>query len=192
MYFKVPYGWQQVNQSDLCTVIAVAQGAKTCPAAWRIAYQGAQDPSAIYYLDFAANSPFVYAEAEPYVPPNGETPDEDPLTPEYLEDLFIPFTPQAQQDAEEEMEEEGQPYPLTGFKQLRDESLTLNGGFQGYRQTFDYTDSLTGKRDTFDEVILTNSTGSTIYLLVTHCTTTCYSQHETAINDVMSSFTVRS
>jgi len=31
-----------------------------------------------------------------------------------------------------------------------------------------------------------------VYLLVIHCTTSCYSNQQTDINDVMSSFTVRS
>jgi hypothetical protein len=192
MYFKVPYGWQPVGSSDLCDVVALSQGAKTCPAAWRVAYQADSSPSAYDYVAFQADSPFVYAIAEPYTPPNGESADQDPLTAEDLEDFFIPFTTQAQQQEQEQEEEQGQQDPLTHFKQLRDDSITLPGGFTGFRQTFDYTDAPTGVSDTFDEVILTNSSGSTIYLLVTHCTTTCYSQHETAINDVMSSFTVRS
>ena len=193
MYFKVPYGWHQVNSSDLCDIVALSQGAKTCPAAWRVAYEADSSPSAYDYVPFDADStPFVYAMAEPYTPPNGQSPDQDPLTAETLEDFFMPFTTQAQEQEQEQAAEQGQQYPLSHFKQLRDEPVTLQGGFTGYRQTFDYTDSPTGISDTFDEVILTNSSGSTIYLLVTHCTTTCYSQHETAINDVMSSFTVRS
>jgi hypothetical protein len=32
-----------------------------------------------------------------------------------------------------------QGYPLTGFKQLRDQVLTLGHGVHGVRETFDYT-----------------------------------------------------
>jgi hypothetical protein len=192
MYFKVPYGWGQVNGPDLCEVIAAYQGAKTCPQAWRTAYGGTGDPTALNYLSFNVTTPFVYVMAEPYTPPNGESPDEDPISAEYLEDLFLPFTQQAQESVQEQAEEEGESYPLTDFKELRDDQVTLKGGFSGFLQTFDYSYGGTKLSDTFDEEILTNSAGSTIYLIVTHCTTTCYSQHETAINDVMSSFTVRS
>jgi hypothetical protein len=192
MYFKVPYGWQQIGSSELCTVLAEAAGAKTCPSNWHTAYEADSDPSAFDFLAFATSSPFVYAMAEPYTPPDGQSVNQDPLTAEDLQDLYLPFTAEAQAEAQEQAEEQGQQYPLTHFKQLRSDQLTLQGGFTGFRQTFDYTDSPTGVSDTFDEVILTNSSGSTIYLLVTHCTTSCYSQHETAINDVMSSFTVRS
>jgi hypothetical protein len=192
MYFKVPHGWQQVDSSQLCTILAEAASAKTCPSTWHTAYEADSDPSAYDYLPFAANSPFVYAMAEPYTPPDGQSVNTDPLTAEALQDFFLPFTAEAQQQQQEQAEEQGQQYPLTSFKQLRDNPITLQGGFTGFRETFDYTDSPTKVRDTFDEVILTNSAGSTIYFLVTHCSTTCYSQHETAINDVMSSFTVRS
>jgi hypothetical protein len=186
MYFKVPYGWGQVNASDLCAVLALSQGSKSCPANFHTAYEAIKSPSAYDYLGFSLASPFVYAEAEQYTPPNGESPDQDPLTAEALEDFFLPFTAQDREEAQEE------DYPLTNFKQLRDDSISLNGGFSGFRETFDYTNSEDGVSDTFDEVILTNSSGSTIYFIVTHCTTACYSQHENAINDVMSSFTVRS
>ena len=61
----------------------------------------------------------------------------------------------------------------------------------GVRETFDYT--FTGNiTDTFDEVALTNADQTSVYLLVLHCTTSCYSNDQTQINDVMSSFTIRS
>jgi hypothetical protein len=184
-YFKVPWGWQQVSSSDLCTYLAHAAGTSTCPTNWRTAYEADSDPSPEGYFDFSLTRPFVYAEVEPYTPPNGETVQQDPLTVETLADFFLPFT----SDGREEADEEG--ILLPGFKQLRDTAVVFNGGYVGFRETFDYTEPGVAS-DTFDEDILTNSTGSTIYLLVTHCTTTCYSQHETAINDVMSSFTIRS
>jgi len=46
--------------------------------------------------------------------------------------------------------------------------------------------------DTFDEIALTNADQTVVYLLVLHCTTSCYSHDQTEINDVMSSFTIRS
>ena len=60
----------------------------------------------------------------------------------------------------------------------------------GVRETFEYTDGIV--TDTFDEVALTNADQTEVYLLVLHCTSTCYSNNQTQINDVMSSFTVRS
>ena len=61
----------------------------------------------------------------------------------------------------------------------------------GVRETFDYTFT-GGTTDTFDEVTLTNADQTVVYLLVLHCTTSCYSTDQSEINDVMSSFTIRS
>ena len=82
-------------------------------------------------------------------------------------------------------------FPLTDFQQIRDEVLTPGQGVHGVRETFDYTYT-GGITDTFDEVALTNADQTVVYLLVLHCTTSCYSHDQTEINDVMSSFTVRS
>ena len=84
-----------------------------------------------------------------------------------------------------------QGFPLTGFKQIRDQTLALSQGVHGVRETYNYT--FTGNvTDTFDEVALTNADQTVVYLLVLHCTTSCYSNDQTEINDVMSSFTIRS
>jgi len=84
-----------------------------------------------------------------------------------------------------------QGFPLTGFKQIRDQTLALSQGVHGVRETFNYTFT-GGITDTFDEVALTNADQTVVYLLVLHCTTSCYSNDQTEINDVMSSFTIRS
>jgi hypothetical protein len=41
-------------------------------------------------------------------------------------------------------------------------------------------------------VALTNADQTVFYLLLLHCTTSCYSSDQSEINDVMSSFTIRS
>ena len=68
--------------------------------------------------------------------------------------------------------------------------LTLGQGVHGVRETFSYT--LSGTADTWDEVALTNANQTTMYTLVLHCTTSCYDSDQAQINQVMSSFTVRS
>ena len=68
--------------------------------------------------------------------------------------------------------------------------LTPGLGVHGVRETFDYT--YEGSTDTFDEIALTNAEDTTVYFMVLHCTTSCYSTDQTEINDVMSSFTIRS
>jgi hypothetical protein len=180
-YFKVPHYWQQVSPADLCKVLEQQASSRTCPAGWDIAYEAGQDPSALDFPALDLSRPFVYSEVAPYTPQNNT-----PLTAETLQDFFLPFTA-----AERAAAEESGDFPLTDFKQLRDATVTLHGGFYGFRETFDYSIP-GGPANTFDEDILTNAAGTTIYFLVVHCTASCYSQDQTAINEVMSSFTVRS
>ena len=69
--------------------------------------------------------------------------------------------------------------------------ITAKQGVHGVRETYQYTFP-GGMVDTFDEDVLTNADATTAYMLVVHCTATCYSQNETSINTVLSSFTVGS
>ena len=82
-------------------------------------------------------------------------------------------------------------FQLTGFHLLRDTVLTPGQGVHGVRVIFDYTFP-TGSTDTFDQIALTNADETEVYLLVTHCIATCYRQHQSEIETVMTSFTVRS
>jgi hypothetical protein len=179
-YFKVPHYWHQVSQTGLCTELEKDSGSSSCPTNWSIAYQAVKEPSANSFLAFNVSEPFVFSEVEPYT-----STTDTPLTDSTLEDFFLPVSATAREtDAAEG-------FPLTDFQQLQDSNVTLSGGYHGVREVFNYT--YPGEAaDTFDEVILTNSAGSTIYFLVTHCTTSCYSHDQAAINSVMSSFTVRS
>jgi hypothetical protein len=176
----VPHYWHQVSPADLCTELEKDSGSTTCPSTWSIAYEAAGKPSATNFLAFNISQPFTFSEVEPYT-----STTDTPLTDSTLEDFFLPVSATAREsDAEEG-------FPLTNFQQLQQSTVTLHGGYHGVREVFDYT--YPGEEaDTFDEVILTNSAGSTIYFLVTHCSKGCYSQDQAAISNVMSSFTVRS
>jgi hypothetical protein len=82
-------------------------------------------------------------------------------------------------------------FPLTDFKSLRDQTITAAQGVHGVRETFQYTFP-TGEVDTFDEDSLTNADQTVVYFLLVHCTNTCYTQNQNAINTVMTSFTIGS
>ena len=82
-------------------------------------------------------------------------------------------------------------FPLTGFKSLRDQTITAAQGVHGVRETFQYTFP-TGQSNTFDEDSLTNADQTVVYYLLVHCTNACYAQNQNAINTVMTSFTIGS
>jgi hypothetical protein len=175
-YFKVPHGWHQIGGSALQKVEAEVQ----YPAgAWQVAYEAGGSPNASDFLGFGADHPFVFAEIGTLTQAGSQD-----LSYNVLRDIFLPVTSTARQN-------EPAGYPLTGFKQIRDQNLTQGLGVHGVRETFEYTLN-GGLTDTFDEIALTNAEDTVVYFLVLHCTTSCYSSDQTQINDVMSSFTIRS
>jgi hypothetical protein len=175
-YFKVPHSWHQISGSALTKIESQLQ----YPAgAWQVAYEAGGSPNASDFLGFGSTHPFVFAEIGSLTPAGSQD-----LSYNVLRDIFLPVTSTARQN-------EPSGYPLTGFKQIRDQNLTPGRGVHGVRETFDYT-LQGGPTDTFDEIALTNAEQTVVYFLVLHCTTSCYSSDQTAINDVMSSFTIRS
>jgi hypothetical protein len=177
-YFKVPYGWHKISDSSLSSELKTATGSSG--GGWTVAYEAGHKPTAGDFLSFGTGQPFVFAEVGKL---NSTAINQ--LSYDTLRDFFLPVTSTARQSAA------AQGFPLTGFKQIRDQTLALSQGVHGVRETFDYTYA-GGVTDTFDEVALTNADQTVVYLLVLHCTDRCYSTDQTEINDVMSSFTIRS
>jgi hypothetical protein len=174
-YFKVPHGWHQIGSSALDHEVQTETGSS---AGWQVAYEAGGKPTADDFLSFGSSQPFVFAEI-------GALPSatSQELSYDALRDFFLPVTSTARGDVPAN-------FPLTDFKQIRDQVLTPGLGVHGVRETFDYTYS--GTTDTWDEIALTNAEQTVVYFIVLHCTTTCYDNDQAEINDVMSSFTVRS
>lgn len=177
-YFKVPHAWHKISDSSLLSELKKATGGP--PSGWTVAYEAGHQPTADDFLSFGTGQPFVFAEVGKL---NATASNQ--LSYNSLRDFFLPVTSTARQNAAT------QGFPLTAFKQIRDQKLSLSQGVHGVRETFDYTFT-SGITDTFDEVALTNADQTVVYLLVLHCTDSCYSTDQTDINDVMSSFTIRS
>jgi hypothetical protein len=174
-YFKVPNGWHQIGTSALDHELQTELGSS---AGWQVAYEAGSKPTADDFLSFGSSQPFVFAEIGDLTSTASQE-----LSYDSLRDFFLPVTSTARGD-------EPADFPLTDFKQIRDQVLTPGLGVHGVRETFDYTYS--GATDTWDEIALTNAEQTVVYFIVLHCTTTCYSNDQAEINDVMSSFTVRS
>ena len=174
-YFKVPNAWHKISDSSLASQLKTPTGA----AGWMIAYEGGVKPTASDFLSFGAAHPFVFADVGPLTATASNQ-----MSYDNLRDFLFPVTSTARQTAT------SQGYPLTDFKQIRDQTLMLGQGVHGVRETYEYT--YHGITDTFDQVALTNADQTVFYLLLLHCTSSCYSSDQSEINDVMSSFTIRS
>jgi hypothetical protein len=177
-YYKVPFGWHQISQQDLDSALQAVGGSGS--GVWSTAFDAGSSPSASHFLDGSVSQPFLFAEV-------GEVSStvSNELSYNMLRDFMLPVTSTSrQQDAESG-------FPLTNFKQIRDQTITGSQGVHGVREIFQYTFP-GGFSDTFDEDVLTNADQTIVYFLMVHCTNTCYSQNQNDINTVMSSFTVGS
>jgi hypothetical protein len=177
-YYKVPSEWHQISQSDLNAALKAEGGSGA--GVWSTAFDASASPSGSNFLASALTKPFVFAEVGTL-----SSTVSNELSYNVLRDFMLPVTSNARQ------QEAASGFPLTAFKQLRDQTITGKQGVHGVRETFDYTFP-GGAVNTFDETVLTNADQTTVYFLIVHCTDTCYSQNQTSINTIMSSFTVGS
>ena len=177
-YFKVPHSWHQISAPDLAAALrAIGESGS---GAWSSAYDAASAPAATHFLIRDAPKPFVFAEVGQLTQSASNS-----LSYNGLEDSFLPVTPTARTNAAQSG------FPLTGFRLISEETVTPGQGVHGVQEVYQYTFP-DGVAETFNQVALTNADQTIVYLLIVHCTSSCYSQNQTNIDAVASSFTVRS
>jgi hypothetical protein len=178
-YFKVPSGWQQISAGALA---AAVNGGSSKPQAgvWTVGYDGSIPAAADHVLGAANQQPFAYSVVAAV---NQTTTNE--LSYNDLRDFFLPVTAAARASAAKSG------FPLTNFRLIGDSMLELAQGVHGVREIYDYSYP-DGSVNTFDQVALTNADDTEVYLLLVHCLASCYSKHQSEIDTVMKSFTVRS
>jgi hypothetical protein len=175
IHFQIPRDWDQISSSSLASYLK-ARGFDTS-GTWIVGYDASPEPRTADYQTSDNTRPFVFAH---YGKLSSTLSRE--MSYEMLRNMYLPVTSTARQNAAT------QGFPFTGFRQIRDQLLSLGQGAQGVREIYDYT--FAGRAYTFDEDVATNADHTVIFLLVIHCTTTCYSSYQAAIDYVMSSVTV--
>ncbi len=179
-YFKVPDGWHKISDTALAHALG-GGGSSTAPnGVWSVGYDASTAPSAAHVFGSASTQPFALALVEPL-----NAAASNAMSYKSLRDVFLPVTAATRQNAAR------RGFPLTGFHLLLDSVLTPGQGVHGVRDIFDYTFP-GGTTDTFDQIAFTNANDTKLYLLVLHCTASCYASHANQIDTVMNSFTVRS
>ncbi|HEV2371359.1 MAG TPA: hypothetical protein VGS19_04240 [Streptosporangiaceae bacterium] len=176
-YFKVPYGWHKIDDASLSA--ALPPNGNVGPGAWQVGYDADKAPTASHVLS-AVNQPFVFALVSPLKAATANA-----MSYDGLRDFLLPVTPNARLQATKVG------FPLTAFHLLADTVLVAGQGVHGVRDIFTYTYP-DGSISAFDQTALTNSDDTEVYLLLVHCQVSCYLQHHAQINDVVTSFTVRS
>jgi hypothetical protein len=175
-YYKVPSQWHELSQKNLDAALS-AEGLSG-GGIWSTAFDGASTPSGSDFLAPDLAQPFVFAEVGTLNPTASNE-----ISYNMLRDFMLPVTSTARSSDTS--------FPLTDFQSLRDQTITAAHGVHGVRETFQYTFP-TGEADTFDEDVLTNADQTVVYFLLVHCTNACYTQNQSAINTVMTSFTIGS
>ena len=178
-YFKVPYHWHKISASSLSAQLK-RTGFSTGAGLWEAGYDADGVPSASHMFSDSAMRPFAFAFVEPL-----SLAASNAMSYNLLRDFMLPVTPPRRQ----ELASRG--FPLTRFQLLNDSVITPGSGVHGIREIFSYTYP-DGSTDTFDQVALTNSNSTMVYLLLVHCLSSCYSKNSSQIDTVMKSFTVRS
>ncbi len=177
-YYKVPVQWHQISQKQIDALLQAEGGSSA--GIWSTAFDAGTGPNANHVLAGDLSQPFAFAEVLTLNPTASNE-----LSYNMLRDFMLPVT------SDTRSTEAQQGFPLTGFKQLVDDTITGKAGVHGVRETFQYTFP-GGAANTFDEDVLTNADQTEVYLLMVHCESTCYTQNQNAINTVMTSFTVGS
>jgi hypothetical protein len=180
-FFKVPFGWHKISDVSLAAQFktpgsALGQAAGT----WDVAYDADRAPAAVHLFSPNATQPFAFALVTPL-----SSTASNALSYNGLRDVLLPVTAAARSQATRGS------FPLTHFKLLRDTVVTPGQGVHGVWDTYEYTYP-GGVTDTFDQVALTNSNSTQLYVLMVHCISACYSQNHDQMDTIMSSFTVRS
>jgi hypothetical protein len=175
-YFKVPFGWHRISDVSLAAQFKTPGALGKAAGTWDIAFDADQAPAAVHLFSPNAKQPFAFA----FVTPLSRT-----LSYNGLRDVLLPVTSASRAQAT------ASSFPLTHFKLLRDIVLAPGQGVHGVWDTYDYTYP-GGITDTFDQVALTNSHSTQLYVLMVHCVSTCYSHNRDQLATIMSSFTVRS
>ncbi|WP_436521144.1 hypothetical protein [Actinoplanes sp. HUAS TT8] len=184
-YFKVPHEWHQTATGDLDDILAGTNPDSANSAArqqmwWSVAYDADADPTAAHLLTGqVTDQPIVYARVSKLT-----TDQQNAISLDVLRDILLPVTADAREAA-------APTTPLTGFELVRDDLLAPADGLHGVRVVYDY-ELADGVLHTFDQTTLVNNAGDTLYLLIIRCSASCYRERSGELDDIATSFTVRS
>jgi hypothetical protein len=185
-YFRVPSSWHQVDEAPIYQTFsgdnpgsAIAQQRRQLT--WAAAYDASSDPSPSHMTGVeGGDSPILYVEIRHLLPS-----EQNQVSYDSLRDSVLAVT-----DARRQQYAQAG-YTLPDMELLHDEIIPPKDGVRGVREVFN-VDFGNGVFNTFDQTALASADSSTLYLLLIRCTAQCYRERVAEINDIATSFTVRS
>ena len=184
-YFKVPHDWHEVSTNSLDDVLSGTNPDSATAELrqqlwWSVAYDASADPTPDHLLtNGVTDKPIVYVRVAQLTEPQ-----QNAVSLDRLRNVFLPVTDDAREAASTTSE-------LTGFELVHDEVLTPASGLHGVRVIFGY-ELASGVLHTFDQTALVNNDGSKLFLLIIRCSRICYRERSGELDEIATSFTVRS
>jgi len=186
-YFKVPSDWHEIDSSAVDEGFGGSANPDSATAMiqkqlrWSSAFDAAEDPRPEHMTRVISSPDPVL-----YVTVRHQTPGEqDTVSFDTMRDYFLPVTA----DTRAQAEQAG--LSLTGFELLYDQVLTGENGLHGVRVVYNY-EFPTGVMHTFDQTAYANQDSSILYFLLIRCTASCYRERAVELDNIATSFTVRS
>lgn len=172
---RIPRSWSLVQSGPP----AGADGTAATDGSWMGVFDAAAKPSMQHARSVSATSPVAVAQS---VVTTKEKVDQ--LSLDDLRDAYLPVsaTARATMGVTSTL-------PVSDFKLITDQEISTKTA-KGVHVTFSYL--VEGKGvEYFDQVAVTNTAKTRVHLFLVHCTETCWTTHREAINDAVSSFTVK-
>jgi hypothetical protein len=181
-YFKVPSGWQEIDQRELAGRFGdgITTSTTSTPGFWMVGYDANPAPALTHMLGPHTDEPVLLARVQ-HVPPQAR----GQLSLDAMRDSFLPVSETARAQAGFDPTS-----TLTGFALYSDEVLTPGGGIRGVHTVFRYRID-GGPFQIFDLTGYINDDASKLYQLLVRCSASCYDQRRAEIETIVSSFTVR-
>jgi hypothetical protein len=190
-FFKVPSGWSEADVKPIDDYFAwslfdvepdSATRGQVDQIIWSAAYDADEEPTGHHMVtSYPTGAPVAYSLVL-HMP----EPLRGPVSLDYLRNIFLPVT-ESVRAAYDQAGDSG----LSGFELLADEVLTPAEGIRGVRVVYNYRLS-SGVVHTIDLTAHANNDSSIIYLLLIRCTAACYTERADELNEIATSFTVRS
>jgi hypothetical protein len=185
-YFKVPYEWTEIDPRSIDSFVG-----NTAPGSyndllhkqrlWSVAYDAAEDPTSLHMTSaMVTQEPVFYFAIQKL-----QTAERDEMSLDVMRNFFLPVTDERRKlaaDAE---------VALPGFELIIDEEVQPAPGLHGVRVIYNYQ-LPSGIPHTFDQSVYVNNDASTLYFLLFRCSFDCYVARKAEIDEVVTSFTVRS
>jgi hypothetical protein len=186
-YFKVPHAWHEIDSEAIDDSFDGIENEDSGAVDirkqlwWSVAYDSDESPAPEHMTDIGtSDAPVLYASIRRQLPSQ-----RDMTSFDLMRDVFLPVSETRRQAVAEAGA------GLGGFEALYDEVLNGADGVHGVRTVYSY-EMPTGVLHTFDQTVYANQDSTVLYILLIRCTARCYRERAVELNDIATSFTVRS